>query len=50
MLMNGGESEGDEAGETGKADHGGSWRIRSFEICPKQDGKPLNGWSGGGEW
>lgn len=23
--------------------------IRSFEICPKQDGKPLKGWSGGGE-
>ena len=39
VLVNGGNGEGDEAGDR----QGGSCGYKEFEFCPKQDGKPLKG-------
>ena len=39
VLVNGGNGEGDEAGDR----QGGSCGYKEFEFCPKQDGKLLKG-------
>ena len=40
VLVNGGVSEGDEARETGREDHGGYCGIRSLSFVQSKIGNP----------